>query len=181
MRRAMFAIVLAAACGGGSSKSSTMSKADGPTCAAVADSMVAMMSEGKEATKAMVDTKEDFAAIIRTRCDEDRWTAEARQCLSTMKSRADAERCSTLLTDEQQANLVRDQQAKFGAEPPAEPPTPEPAAEPAPTGAAPPPPAAPMKAEEGKMGTKDKDAPNKKAPAKGTKTRRAGDPCDGGE
>ena len=176
MRRAMFAIVLAAACGG-SGKSSTMAKADGPTCATVAESMVAMMSEGKEATKAMVDTKEDFTKIIHTRCDEDHWTADAKQCLSTMKSRADAERCSGLLTDEQQANLVRDQKAKFGAEPPAEPKR-EPEAEAPATGTAPPPPE-PMKTEEGKMGTKDQK--KQKAPAKATKTRRAGDPCDGGE
>jgi hypothetical protein len=164
MRTAVIALVLAAC--GGSNKSATMAKSDGPTCAAVADSMVAMMAEGKESTKAFVDAKEGFVTIIRTRCTDDVWTAEAKQCLATMKSRADAERCSTLLTETQQANLVRDQKAKFGADP-------EPEAQAAEPAAAPP---APLEAE--------KNEPPKKlrsAPAKPAKTKKAGDPCDGGE
>ena len=111
--RLLLALALAA-CGGGS-KSTTTPKDTGPTCAAVADSMVAMMAEGKESTKAFVDAKEGFTTIIRTRCTEDAWTGEAKQCLATMKSHEDAERCSTLLTEAQQENLVRDQKAKFGA------------------------------------------------------------------
>jgi hypothetical protein len=145
MRTAVIALVLAA-CGGNGSKSSTMAKA-GPTCGDVANAMVGMMAEGKESTKAFVDAKEGFVTIISTRCTDDAWTAEAKQCLATMKSREDAERCSTLLTEQQQANLVRDQKAKFGASPEAE---------------APPPPA-PVEA------------------PKATKSRKAGDPCDGGE
>ena len=145
MRTAVIALVLAAC--GGSSKSSTMAKA-GPSCSDVANSMVAMMAEGKESTKAFVDAKEGFVTIIRTRCDEDAWTPDAKQCLATMKSREDAERCSTLLTEQQQANLVRDQKAKFGAG------SPNPDAEPA--------------------------APPPEAP-KAMKSRKAGDPCDGGE
>ncbi|MBA3501914.1 MAG: hypothetical protein M4D80_12230 [Myxococcota bacterium] len=141
MRTALIALVLAAC--GGSSKSSTMAKA-GPTCGDVANSMVAMMAEGKESTKAFVDAKEGFVTIIRTRCTDDVWTAEAKQCLATMKSRDDAERCGTLLTEQQQANLVRDQKAKFGAGPP------------------------------------NPDAPPPEAP-KAMKSRKAGDPCDGGE
>ena len=141
MRTVVLSLLLAAC--GGSSKSSTMAKA-GPTCSDVADSMVAMMAEGKESTKAFVDAKEGFVTIIRTRCTDDAWTAEAKQCLATMKSREDAERCSTLLTEQQQANLVRDQKAKFGA------------------------------------GSESPEAPPAEAP-KATKSRKAGDPCDGGE
>jgi hypothetical protein len=61
-----------------------------------------------------------FTEIIRTRCDADAWSAEARQCLAAMKTREDAERCSNMLGEEQQANLVRDEKAKFGegSEPP---------------------------------------------------------------
>lgn len=110
----LFLALALAACGGGS-KSPATPKDTGPTCAAVADSMVAMMAEGKESTKAFVDAKEGFTTIIRTRCTEDAWTGEAKQCLATMKSHEDAERCSTLLTEAQQENLVRDQKAKFGA------------------------------------------------------------------
>ena len=145
MRTAVIALVLAAC--GGSSKSSTMAKA-GPSCGDVANAMVGMMAEGKESTKAFVDAKEGFVEIIRTRCDQDAWTADAKQCLATMKSREDAERCSTLLTEQQQANLVRDQKAKFGA---------------GPAEADAPPPPAPVEA------------------PKAMKSRKAGDPCDGGE
>lgn len=169
MRTAICAMVLAAACGGGGSKSST-TPAPGPTCAAVADAMVAMMMEGKEQTEAAAATAGDFETIIRTRCDEDAWTAEAKQCLATMQTRTDAERCSTLLTAEQQENLVRDQKAKFGAGPATEKgeSAPEPEPEPA-TGAAPPPPPAPGS---------PPPTPLKSSPPK---TRRTGDPCDGGE
>ena len=163
MRTLVIALVLAA-CGGGSSKSSTMAKA-GPSCGDVADSMVAMMAEGKESTKAFVDAKEDFVTLIRTRCDEDAWTAEAKQCLATMKSREDAERCSTLLTEQQQQSLVRDQKAKFGAGSEYDPPEPEPAA-------APP---APVEDE------KSLDQKKRAVPPNAPKTKKTGDPCDGGE
>ena len=88
MRTAVIALVLAAC--GGSSKSSTMAKA-GPSCGDVANAMVGMMAEGKESTKAFVDAKEDFVTIISTRCTQDAWTAEAKQCLATMKSREDGD------------------------------------------------------------------------------------------
>jgi outer membrane biosynthesis protein TonB len=179
MRTAFVAIVLAAACGGGS-KASTTPKATGPTCGAVADSMVAMMAEGKESTKAFVETKEGFTTIIRTRCEEDAWTADAKQCLAKMKSRDDAERCSTLLTETQQANLVRDQKAKFGAEPPPPEPTPTPATEP--TNAAPPPtPAAAKPEPKPAEKAKKKSAPRAKKAPMPDGTRSTGDPCDGGE
>ena len=150
MRSVLLALVVAA-CGGGSKSSTTAPKDAGPTCTTVADSMVAMMAQGKESTKAFVDKKEGYTTIIRTRCTEDAWTADAKQCLSTMKNREDAERCGTLLTEVQQQNLVRDQQKQF--EPPPQDPEPQ-------TQAAPPAPA---------------EAP------KASKTKKRGDPCDGGE
>lgn len=150
MRRAWVAIVLAA-CGGSSNKSSTMAKSEGPACAAVAESMVAIIAHGKESTKALVDTKDAFAAIIRTRCDEDAWTVDAKQCLLAMTSNDDAIRCSSLLTDEQQANLERNRTAKFGR-------------------GNEPPPAPAMEAEK-----------VERAAPKPTKSNKTGDPCDGGE
>jgi hypothetical protein len=161
-------LVFALGCGG--STASTTPKNpnnDAVTCAAVANAMVGMMMEGKNQENA-AETADGFNAIIRTRCDADAWTPEARQCLATMKTRSDAERCSAMLTEEQQSNLVRDQKEKFGAPP---------EQAPASTTAAPPPqgapPASPMRAEP------PKEAP-KSAP-KGGKTKKAGDPCDGGE
>ena len=125
--RLVLAVAFAFGCGGGGSKQATAAPAP-VTCAAAADGMLAMMMRDKEA-EGIEDTIEGFKALIRTRCDEDGWTVEARQCLATMQTRTDAERCSTLLTEAQQANLVRDQKAKFGAKPAADgaaPPEPEP-------------------------------------------------------
>jgi len=51
-------------------------------------------------------------ALIRTRCEQDRWTSEAVACLSRIKSAADADQCGTLLTEAQQAALVQDQAAR---------------------------------------------------------------------
>ena len=50
--------------------------------------------------------------LIRVRCTEDRWSSEAISCLRRLKTAADADQCGTLLTDAQQAALVRDQDAK---------------------------------------------------------------------
>src|SRR5690606_6637530 len=58
-----------------------------------------------EATSSLID-------MIRTRCEADRWTAEARACLAKIATPQDADACGALLTEEQQANLVRDQQAR---------------------------------------------------------------------
>jgi hypothetical protein len=159
-------LVLALGCGGGS-KASTTPKG-GVTCAAVADAMVGMMMEGKNQENA-AETAEAFNTIIEKRCDADVWSPEARKCLAAMRTRADAEQCSTLLTDEQQANLVRDQKAKFGASSGA---TEQDAEAPANTTAPPPP--SPMRSVE----PKEQEAPQ---PKNGTKTRKTGDPCDGGE
>ncbi|TMQ25006.1 MAG: hypothetical protein E6J90_06800 [Deltaproteobacteria bacterium] len=70
--------------------------------------------------------------LIRERCERDGWSAEATQCLIAMKQLEDAAPCAKLLTDEQQAALVRDQEAQLAA-PPAR------AAAPAASGAAAPP------------------------------------------
>jgi hypothetical protein len=55
--------------------------------------------------------------LIRERCEHDGWSAEATRCLIAMKQLDDAAPCAKLLTDEQQAGLVRDEQAQFGAPP----------------------------------------------------------------
>lgn len=166
MRTAIFALVIAAGCGG-SSKSQTMAKSDAaPTCAAVADAMLAPLSEGKDQTKAMLDKKQELAGMIATRCTEDAWTEDARRCFTTVKTVDDADRCGTLLTDEQQANL----KAKLGPGEPAD--APAAAAEPA---AEPPPSPVAVEPE------RDRVAPPKPKAKKATKTRKTGDPCDGGE
>jgi hypothetical protein len=52
--------------------------------------------------------------LIRERCEHDAWSPQAVQCLIAMKSQDDAATCAQLMTDDQQAALVRDEQAQFG-------------------------------------------------------------------
>jgi hypothetical protein len=111
----------------------------GPTaCARASDSMVQTMldrlsSDGPPPTEAA----DALRNLIRERCEQDGWSAEATKCLIAMKSVKEAEPCARLMTEEQQAALVRDEAALFGptdkkaaapseppaaGEPPAEPP-----------------------------------------------------------
>jgi hypothetical protein len=159
MRSALVAILVLGC--GGSGKPAQAPNAQAPACAAVADAMMSIMLAGKEQTPRLAETSAGFNEIIRTRCDADGWTAEARSCLAAMKNQADAERCGQLLTEEQTSNLVRDQKAKFGGpEPAMAPPPPAPA-----SGGAP-----PMKEEK-----------TREAPKKSKGSPKPGDPCDGGE
>jgi hypothetical protein len=137
MRTVLFVLVLAA-CGG--SKPTATPKGESTSCAAVADAMLAPLTDGKEQTKAMLDKKEELAKTIRTRCDEDTWTDPVRGCFTSAKTLEAVDACSGQLTDDQRTKL----NATFGGAPEA----------------APPPPA---------------EAP------KAMKSRKAGDPCDGGE
>lgn len=70
--------------------------------------------------------------LIRARCEQDGWSADATRCLIAMKTLDDAGPCAGHMTDEQQAALVRDQQAQLGGTPGA-----VPAAAPGPRTAAP--------------------------------------------
>ncbi len=182
--------LLLGACGGGHKVATTPAQ-PAITCASVADAMVGAMVATKEPRPgdAVITS---FTILIRTRCDEDHWTVEARQCLATMTTRAEAERCSTLMTESQQANLVRDQQAKFGEpEPPPAAPeaarAAEPAAamrdQPAPAGAVPASDkeAAPADKARTKAKRRQKTSDPARPPLKDVAPGRTGDPCDGGE
>jgi hypothetical protein len=79
----------------------------GPTaCARASDNLVHTMLD-REAADAMRN-------LIRERCEHDAWSPQAVQCLIAMKSQDDAATCAQLMTDDQQAALVRDEQAQFG-------------------------------------------------------------------
>ena len=88
----------------------------GPTaCARASDSMVQTMldrlsSQGPPPTEAA----DALRNLIRERCEHDGWSAEATKCLIAMTTVKDAEPCARLMTDEQQAALVRDEAALFG-------------------------------------------------------------------
>ncbi|HSS00801.1 MAG TPA: hypothetical protein VLM79_27275 [Kofleriaceae bacterium] len=99
----------------------------GPTaCARASDSMVQTMldrlsKDGPPPTEAA----DALRNMIRERCEQDGWSAEATRCLIAMTSVKDAEPCARLMTDAQQAALVRDESAMFGpAEAQASPPAP---------------------------------------------------------
>ena len=107
MRAAVLAVV--AACAG--APGPVAPSPSGPTCAAAAEHMVDEMAATKD-PRPPDDTLNGLIDLIRVRCEQDRWSAEAIACLSRIKSATDADRCGTLLTEAQQAALVRDQDAK---------------------------------------------------------------------
>lgn len=91
----------------------------GPTqCARASDNMVQTMLDRLPVKDARPTEEADaFRNLIRERCEQDGWSAEATQCLIAMKQFEDAEGCAKLMTEDQQAALVRDEQARFGATP----------------------------------------------------------------
>jgi hypothetical protein len=93
----------------------------GPTaCARASDNMVHTMldrvtAQDVKARDAMpTDTADAMRNLIRERCERDAWSADAVRCLIAMKSQDDAAACAQRMTDDQQAALVRDEQAQFG-------------------------------------------------------------------
>jgi hypothetical protein len=88
----------------------------GPTaCARASDSMVlAMLARLPDGARKPTEEADALRNLIRERCERDGWSADATRCLIAMKRLEDAEPCARLLTDEQQAALVRDQEAQLG-------------------------------------------------------------------
>ena len=115
--RAGWSLVFVIACGQAPPPAPAAPK--GPTaCARAADAMVQTMLDRLTAKDAPPTEQADgFRNLIRERCEQDGWSAEATRCLIAMKTTADAEPCAKLMTDAQQAALVRDEQAQFGAPP----------------------------------------------------------------
>jgi hypothetical protein len=91
----------------------------GPTaCARASDTMVqTMLARLSNKDSLPTDEADAMRNLIRERCEHDAWSTEATQCLIAMKTLDDAEPCAKLMTDDQQAALVRDEQAQFGAKP----------------------------------------------------------------
>jgi hypothetical protein len=78
--------------------------------------MVGAMLAHLPASDASTPTEEADAVrrLIRVRCEQDGWSADATRCLIAMQKLDDAAPCAQLLTDDQQAALVRDQEAQAG-------------------------------------------------------------------
>jgi hypothetical protein len=101
--------VVFAACGG----TQTPKEPAVPTCAQVADGMLQNMQATQE-RRAPEETAEMIKDIIRTACDRDRWSPEAKRCMATMQQTTeDADRCASKLTDEQLKSLIRDEEARL--------------------------------------------------------------------
>jgi hypothetical protein len=119
MRTWWISLAFVAACGG-SSKQAAEPVAAGPTCKTAAEHMVDELASGLD-PRPPDDVMNRQIRLIRDRCEQDAWSPDAVKCLAGMKGTEDANRCATLLSEAQQAALVRDQEAAS--------PKPEPAAE----------------------------------------------------
>nr|HEX4315528.1 hypothetical protein [Kofleriaceae bacterium] len=166
-----FAAVAAAACHGGPPAASPAASS-GPTCAQVADSVMASMPQGAG------ELAVKLHQVIVQRCDQDKWTESARSCVVGAKTHQDAAACESQLTDDQKQALDRDGDAVIddfrkhdpnakdsdgaGAAP-----SPEPADNEAPGASTPPPPPAQA----------PPTAPARSSP----RPDRESDPCAGGQ
>ncbi len=86
-------------------------------CERAADSMVGAMLARLPPSGAPTEQADALRRLIGVRCEQDGWSAEATRCLLAMQKLDDAAPCAKLLTDDQQAALVRDQEAASGARP----------------------------------------------------------------
>jgi len=112
--RAVVLIGTLAACP--AAKSSEAPRPAGPTCATAAQHMVDEMAATKD-PRPPDESLNAMIGLIQKRCEQDQWSSQAIACLARIKSLADADQCGTLLTEAQQANLVKDQEAKPKASP----------------------------------------------------------------
>jgi hypothetical protein len=83
-------------------------------CERAADSMVGAMLARLPASGEPTEQADALRRLIRVRCEQDGWSAEATRCLIAMQKLDDAAPCAKLLTDDQQAALVRDQEGRSG-------------------------------------------------------------------
>jgi hypothetical protein len=171
MRLLRLAIVFCslAACGGGNKPvakepqppADPIPTTAGPACKAVAEHMVTVVLSDKP------DAHAKAIEMLQTHCTDDKWSDEARSCLGTAQTDAEAEGCVKMLTAAQRDALEK-----------AAPPPPEAAVHDDKSGgAAPPTPAsAPTRST---RGVKKKPPPSKTGtdPCQGGES----DPCQGGQ
>jgi hypothetical protein len=122
---AVIAAIALVACG--SSATPPLEAPKGPTpCARASDSVVAVMLARYPAKDAPTEAADALRNLIRERCEQDGWSAEATRCLIAMTKIEDGEACSQFMTADQQAALVRDQEAQSGPRGSSAPVVPEP-------------------------------------------------------
>lgn len=154
-----FLLAFLVACGGGNKPvpktpeptPDPIPKTAGPDCKAVAEHVVTVMFAEHP------DDQAKAGDAIRSHCDSDKWSDEARSCLATMQNEDEGKGCAKMLTKEQHEAVMAavDMKHHDAAMAPTAPPA-----------SAPPPP--PGRTTRGAQ-------PKPKGPAK------TGDPCQGGE
>ena len=103
------ALVVLAACSSPQRKEPPPPPRPAASCEAAADGMIALLVRS-QTEKPPEDAVDKLRVLITTRCREDRWTTEAQACLAKLQTPEDANTCSTLLTEDQQAALVKAQE-----------------------------------------------------------------------
>lgn len=93
-------------------------------CARVSDHLVSLMSG---AAKHPPEATDSLRRVIEQRCDRDAWTEQTNQCLLSLTSLSDGDRCQALMTRAQVEAFHRDTEAataelrgQFSEEPPGE-------------------------------------------------------------
>jgi hypothetical protein len=105
MRKAWIAGLLIAC--GGSPKAADAPHAPDATCESTAAHMIDVMAAPMDPPPPE-DAVRGMVQMISKRCEQDRWSPEARRCLAGYKTQDDARVCETLLSDEQLAALARE-------------------------------------------------------------------------
>ena len=77
-------------------------------CPRVADHLVSLMSG---ATKHPPEATDPLRRVIDERCAKDAWTAETNQCLLSLTSLTDGEKCQAMMTQAQVEAFHRDSEA----------------------------------------------------------------------
>jgi hypothetical protein len=110
-RLVLVALCFLVACGGGAKKSATSAtepppagepipKTAGPACAAVADQLAIVVHADHAPDQQSAETAKT-AATLRTQCETDKWSDEARNCLGSVQSQSELDGCTKLLSEPQ--------------------------------------------------------------------------------
>lgn len=160
MKRWVLAVMFVVGCGGQAKPAQTPIQ-PASRCDQVSDHVISLMTASKHAAPEDVDP---YRQLLARRCNEDRWGADAQQCMLVATTLQEAGACNDKLSAEQQDKLQKEGQALSHRAPETE------QKEDASAGGAPPPPPAARPA----------PVPATRAPQpKGG--RKTGDPCEGGQ
>lgn len=116
LRLAPFALCSIIACGGGGKKPTTTAaqpeapgdqipKTAGPACAAVAEQLAIMLHADRAPDQQSAETAKTSASL-RSQCEADKWSDEARNCLGSVQSQGELDGCSKLLTETQRKAIT---------------------------------------------------------------------------